>query len=104
MTVEKRYEERYKTGATPWDIGEPDFNLIQTVTTTRIEPCSALDIGCGTGDNAIWLSQQNFHVLGIDTSEIAIEKAKEKALKANVKITFIVIDILTSHVEGAPFG
>jgi 2-polyprenyl-3-methyl-5-hydroxy-6-metoxy-1,4-benzoquinol methylase len=63
-----------------------------------------LDIGCGTGDNAIWLSQKNFHVLGIDASEIAIEKAKEKALKANVKCTFIVIDILTSHVEGAPFG
>jgi SAM-dependent methyltransferase len=104
MTVEKRYKERYEACDTPWDIGKPDFNLIQTVTTTPIEPCKALDIGCGTGDNAIWLSQQNFHVLGIDTSEIAIEKAKEKALKANAKCTFIVIDILTSHVEGAPFG
>jgi len=63
-----------------------------------------LDIGCGTGDNAIWLSQQNFHVLGIDTSEIAIEKAKEKASKANTKCAFLVSDILTSHIEGAPFG
>jgi len=104
MTVEKRYKERYEAGDTPWDIGKPDFNLIQTVTTTPIEPCKALDIGCGTGDNAIWLSQQNFHVSGIDTSEIAIEKAKEKALKANVKCAFIVIDFLTSHVEGTPFG
>ena len=104
MTVENRYKERYEARDIPWDIGKPDFNLIQTVTTTPIEPCKALDIGCGTGDNAVWLSQQNFHVLGIDTSEIAIEKAKEKALKANVKCTFIVIDILTSHVEGAPFG
>jgi SAM-dependent methyltransferase len=104
MTVEKRYKERYEAGETPWDIGKPDFNLIQTVTTTPIEPCKALDIGCGTGDNAIWLSQQNFHVIGIDTSEVAIKKAKEKALKANVKCTFIVIDFLTSRVEGAPFG
>ena len=104
MRVEKRFKERYKAGDTPWDIGKPDFNLIQIVTTTPIEPCKALDIGCGTGDNAIWLSQQNFHVVGIDTSEIAIERAKEKSLKANVKCTFIVIDILTSHVEGAPFG
>jgi SAM-dependent methyltransferase len=63
-----------------------------------------LEIGCGTGDNAIWLSQQNFHVLGIDTSEIAIEKAKEKASKANTKCDFLVSDILTSHIEGAPFG
>jgi len=104
MTVEKPYQERYKTGATPWDIGKPDFNLIQIVTTTPIEPCNALDIGCGTGDNAIWLSQQNFLVLGIDTSEIAIEKAREKALKANVKCAFLVIDILTNHIDWAPLG
>jgi len=104
MTAEKGFKERYETRDTPWDIGKPDFNLIQTVTTTPIEPCKALDIGCGTGDNAIWLSQKEFHVLGIDTSEIAIEKAKEKASKTNVKCTFIVTDILTSHVEGAPFG
>jgi SAM-dependent methyltransferase len=63
-----------------------------------------LDIGCGTGDNALWLSQQNFQVSGIDTSEIAIEKAKEKALKANVGCAFMVSDILTSHIDGAPFG
>ena len=104
MTAEKRYKERYEAHDTPWDIGKPDFNLIQTVTTTPIELCKALDIGCGTGDNAIWLSQQNFRVSGIDTSEIAIEKAKEKALIANVKCTFLVMDILTSHLEEAPFG
>jgi SAM-dependent methyltransferase len=63
-----------------------------------------LEIGCGTGDNAIWLSQQNFQVVGIDASEIAIEKAKEKASKANTKCTFLVSDILTSHIEGAPYG
>ncbi len=104
MTVEERFKERYEAHDTPWDIGKPDFNLIQTVTTTPIEPCKALDIGCGTGDNTLWLSQQKFHVLGIDTSGIAIEKAKEKALKANAKCTFIVGDFLTSRIEGAPFG
>jgi len=104
MTAEKRFKERYEAGDTPWDIGKPDFNLIQTVIATPIAPCKALDIGCGTGDNTIWLAQQNFPVVGIDTSEIAIEKAKEKALKANVKCTFMVIDFLTSRIEEAPFG
>ncbi len=104
MTVERRFKEGYEARDTPWDIGKPDFNLIQTVTTTPIEPCKTLDIGCGTGDNAIWLSQKKFHVVGIDTSEIAVEKAIEKALKANVKCTFIVIDFLTSLIEGRPFG
>jgi SAM-dependent methyltransferase len=104
MTGEERFKKRYESGDTPWDIGKPDFNLIQTVTAMAIEPCTALDIGCGTGDNSIWLSQKNFQVIGIDISEIAIQKATEKASKANVKCTFIVIDFLTNRIEGAPFG
>jgi len=61
MTVEKRFKEMYEAGDTPWDIGKPDFNLIQAVTTTSVEPCKALDVGCGTGDKAIWLSQPEFY-------------------------------------------
>ena len=93
-----------KEGSALWDIVKPDFNLIQTVTTTPIAPYKALEIGCGTGDNAIWLSGQNFNVAGVDTSEIAIEKARDKAAKANVRCTFAVLNILTDHVDGAPFG
>jgi SAM-dependent methyltransferase len=104
MAEENRFKERYKTGDTPWDIGKPDFNLIQIVTTTPIRPCKALEIGCGTGDNSIWLSQQNFQAFGVDASEIAIEKAKEKASKANARCTFMMSDILSSRIEGAPFG
>ena len=104
MADENSFKERYQAGDTPWDIGKPDSNLIRTVTTTPIKPCKALEIGCGTGDNAVWLSQQDFQVLGIDTSEIAIAKAEEKASKANAKCAFLVSDIPTSRVEGGPFG
>jgi len=27
MTVEERYRERYKSGDTPWDVGQPDFKI-----------------------------------------------------------------------------
>jgi SAM-dependent methyltransferase len=104
MRAGKRFQERYETGDTPWDVGKPDFNLMQTVTTTPIAPCKALDIGCGTGDNSLWLAQQNFRVWGIDASEIAIAKAKEKALQAHVTCTFLVMDFLTSRIAEAPFG
>src|SRR5208282_434111 len=104
MTEENHFKQSYAAGDTPWDIGKPDSNLIQCVTTTPIRPCKALEIGCGTGDNAIWLSERNFDVLGIDTSEIAIEKAKEKASRVNTKCAFLVSDILTSQVRGAPFS
>jgi SAM-dependent methyltransferase len=104
MSVEDRFNEHYKAGSAPWDIGKPDFNLIQIVTTTPIAPCKALDIGCGTGDNAIWLSQQGFNVVAVDTSEIAIEKAREKTAKATVTCKYAVLNFLKSHVEGAPFA
>ena len=54
MTIEERYKDRYKSGDTPWDAGQPDFNLIETVTENNILNCKALDIGCGTGDNTIF--------------------------------------------------
>lgn len=104
MMLEEGYKKRYQTGNTPWDIGKPDFNLIHTVTTMGIKPCKALDIGCGTGHNSIWLAEKGFDVLGIDTSELAIQKASEETLKANVKCTFSFINFLTSKIEGAPFG
>jgi 2-polyprenyl-3-methyl-5-hydroxy-6-metoxy-1,4-benzoquinol methylase len=89
MPAEDRFGKRYESGDTPWDIGKPDINLMETVTTRVIEPCKALDIGCGTGDNSIWLAQHGFQVTGVDISEVAIEKATEKASKEHVKCTFM---------------
>ena len=66
--------------------------------------CKALDIGCGTGDNSIWLAQNHFQVIGTDTSDIALEKAKEKASKSNVACDFILVDFLKNKIEGAPFS
>ncbi len=104
MTIEERYRERYKSGDTPWDIGQPDFNLIEVVTQKPIPVCKALDIGCGTGDNSIWLARNRFRVTGTDTSDIALEKAKEKASKAGVECHFMLVDFLKNKIEGAPFG
>jgi SAM-dependent methyltransferase len=104
MPIEDRFKEMYKSGYTPWDIGKPDFNLVQVVTQKPIPSCKAIDIGCGTGDNSIWLAQNGFEVTGTDTSEIALEKAKEKASKAKVECVFILADFLNDKIEGAPFG
>ena len=104
MTAKTRFQERYERGDTPWDIGQPDFNLMETVTRTPITPGKALDIGCGTGDNTIWLCQQHFSALGIDASAIAIAKAREKALKAGVQCTFKKLDFLAGRIKEAPFG
>ena len=104
LTIEDRYRERYKSGDTPWDIGRPDFNLTEVVTKKPILSCKVLDIGCGTGDNSIWLARNRFQVIGTDTSDIALEKAREKASKAGVACDFMLVDFLKNKIEGAPFG
>ena len=104
MTIEDRFRERYKSGDTPWDVGKPDFNLVEVVTQRPILRCKGLDIGCGTGDNSIWLAQNGFEVTGTDTSDIALEKAKEKASNSNIECDFILADFLNKKIEGAPFA
>lgn len=104
MPRNTRWEERYKTGSVPWDIGKPDSNLIEIVTKRPIRSCKALDIGCGTGDDAVWLAQHGFEVTGNDVSKSAIEMATKKASQAGVECTFHVIDFPESQVPGAPFG
>ena len=97
------FQERYKTGNTPWEIHRPDYNLINTVQQVPIDPGRALDIGCGTGNNTIWLQQQGFHAIGIDRTELAIARAREKAHEAKVDCTFHVLDFLNADIPGAPF-
>ena len=101
---DNRFEERYKTKTTPWDIGRPDSKLIDIVSKTPIEKCKALDIGCGYGHNSIWLDRQGFSVTGIDISEIAIQEAKENASRDNAGCTFLVLDFLENDVPGYPFS
>ena len=100
----EQFEAHYRARTTPWDPGRPDFNLIDAVTKTPIRRCKALDIGCGTGQNSIWLAQQGFLVTGVDVSETALKNAKENASTANIKCAFLSLTFLEQEVPGAPFG
>lgn len=51
-----------------------------------------LDLGCGTGRYAIPLAKRN-KVIGVDFNESMLEKAKQKARKARVKIDFVKSDV-----------
>ena len=101
---QKQYKEQYKAKTTPWDIGRPDFNLIDIVNKKPIEKCKALDIGCGSGHNSIWLAQHGFSVTGVDVSKIAIQKGEKNALKDNATCTFLLLDILEKDIPGLPFN
>ena len=87
----------------PWVHSKPDFNLVETVKDWKINPCKTLEVGCGTGTDAIWLAEQGFQVIAIDVSPLAIEMAKENASKSGVTCQFMVIDFLTDRLENESF-
>ncbi|MGD2156962.1 MAG: class I SAM-dependent methyltransferase [Anaerolineales bacterium] len=86
------YEVIYRYFRAPWDIGARE-ELISLVDGGRIKPCRAIDLGCGTGANAIYLARKGFEVTGVDYAKAAINKAKARAMEANVQVEFIVDDL-----------
>lgn len=90
----ERWQQRYETGDTPWDTGRPSSMLVQVVAAEKIAPCRALELGCGTGVNAVWLAQQGFDVVGVDISPRAIERARQRAAEAGVRATLQTMDVL----------
>jgi SAM-dependent methyltransferase len=76
----------YRLGFTPWD-GHPLAASLRSLVESGLEPGRALDIGCGTGDNCIYLAQHGWHVTGVDYVARAVEKARAKTAAAGVDVT-----------------
>jgi ubiquinone/menaquinone biosynthesis C-methylase UbiE len=92
MSEQSRWNERYQAGDTPWDTGHPSTELIRTIQEEGIQPSRALELGCGTGTNAIWLAQQGFDVTAVDLSPLAIEQARHKTASAKVNVQLLQAD------------
>lgn len=97
------WESRYTGGDKPWDVGVPDQHLIDTIRERSIPPGAALEIGCGTGTNALWLASAGFEVLGVDLAPSAIAAAEAKAAGAP-RVRFARLDFLREEPPGGPFG
>ena len=95
------WNDNYASGEPlPWDTGTPDALLVQMIESRDIPPGRTLEIGCGTGTNAIFLAQHGFDVLGIDISPVAVDKARAKA---QGRCRFEVGDFLAAVPAGGPF-
>ena len=57
------------------------------------EPGTALDAGCGTGADAIWLASRGWRVTAVDVSPTAVESAKHRA--GDLDIEWRVADLTT---------
>ena len=96
------YDWMYSHNRVPWDIG-PRAELVELVKSSRIRPCKAIDLGCGTASNAIFLAQHGFEVTGVDYSPAAITMCKERGAAAGVSVTWIEDDLTNLQHVGGPF-
>jgi SAM-dependent methyltransferase len=103
MTENIEWNDRYRDGDLPWDTGFPSSELQNVLDRNTIQPCRALELGCGTGTNSVWLAQQGFEVTGIDLAPLAVERAEGRARAAGVAVRFLVADVFSLPDLGGPF-
>lgn len=91
MDTRAAFEKLYaKKGGAPWTFQTPHEEIVRLVKSKKIMPCKTLEIGCGEGWHAIYLSSMGFDVTGIDFSKNAIKYAKRSARERKVTCKFIV--------------
>jgi SAM-dependent methyltransferase len=102
MAEDTDFVQRYATGQTPWDSGVPDEELVRVLDAGRLTGKRVLEIGCGTGTNAVELARRGYDVVAVDLVEQAIRVARKKARQAKVEVEFRVADVLNDG-DGGPY-
>jgi SAM-dependent methyltransferase len=97
----------YRLGFVPWD-GHPLAQSLRDLIQGdgALAPGTALDLGCGTGDNSIYLARHGWQVTGVDFVAKAVEKARAKAEANKLTVNFARADVtrLSSEGVGTNFG
>ncbi|MEP7059817.1 MAG: class I SAM-dependent methyltransferase [Actinomycetota bacterium] len=85
----------YRSGHARWDTGvTPPEVLALIAGDDPLPPGRALDLGCGTGTNALYLAARGWEVIGVDFSPLAISAARKKlAGRAEMRASFILADV-----------
>ena len=93
MVPTMTFESAYRNGVPPWDIGRPQPAIVRLADQGLIAG-QVIDLGCGTGENALYLASRGLTVVGVDAAPTAISRAHEKARLRGTEATFLVADAL----------
>ena len=91
------WDERYRT--TGW-AADPDEELVELV--GPLAPGAALDLGCGTGRNSIWLASRGWRVTSVDASLVGLDHLVQRADELGLAAPTTIVADLTTYE--APVG
>ena len=92
-SIQRDFDALYREGRPPWEIGGPQPEIVRLSDEGQVVG-EVLDVGCGTGENALFLASRGHRVVGVDGAPTAISRAAEKAAARGLGATFLVADAL----------
>lgn len=90
------------SGTPPWDIGRPQRAFHELAEAGAIRG-RVLDVGCGTGEQALMAAGLGLEAIGVDLAPTAIGIARDKARDRGLQARFVVADALDLATLGARF-
>jgi cyclopropane fatty-acyl-phospholipid synthase-like methyltransferase len=91
--VRPDFDALYRAGAAPWDTGAPQPEVVRLADEGSFHG-AVIDVGCGTGENALLLAERGLDVTGVDASTTAIATARARAAERGLEVRFEVADAL----------
>ncbi|HVC86538.1 MAG TPA: class I SAM-dependent methyltransferase [Gaiellaceae bacterium] len=87
----EEWNRRYAGSELLWTAQPNRFLVAET---EHLRPGRALDLACGEGRNAVWLAERGWEVVGVDFSDVALEKARALAAARGVDAQWVHADLL----------
>jgi SAM-dependent methyltransferase len=88
----------------PWDTGITPPEVVEAIEgPNALTPGRALDLGCGTGTNSLYLARHGWEVVGVDFAATAIHRARRKAKAARLAVDFYAADVTRLDFIQPPF-
>ena len=87
------WDAMYREGTPPWETGRPAEELASVLDEGIVPTGTALEVGCGTGADAVYLAEQGFEVTAVDASPQAIERARHRARLEAAPVNFLLADV-----------
>ncbi|MFD3623404.1 class I SAM-dependent methyltransferase [Streptomyces sp. DSM 116494] len=96
-------EDFYRDGKPPWDSGVTPPELVALVEGPgALMAGRVLELGCGTGTNAVYLARHGWRVTAVDLVDRAVRQARAKADAAGADVTVLCGDATRLDEAGVP--